>query len=484
MNLIKRRAAAFVSTVLVIALLGCEAGNRAASPDKGGVDAYPENGLPKNGTVTLKIAVGETGIGKEFMQYAIETFERRFPNVRFEALYSPAVNAILSAKIAADDDGDMYDLFMGTPLGGLTDLAKEGKLENQDDLWKRKAYDSDKTLSELSWQGIYEGSPREFGRSYVLPFSATATGLFFDKTLFAEHGWNQNPRTWKEFLALCESIQAEGISPITFPGKSIGYLSYAFSGVWKQFELAEHRGRLPLFENTYRQYQLPYYLAEESVEMWGRIAELGRAGYFQQGLAGMSYVQAQDQVVQGKAAMVPSGIWIENEMKALAPKRLEWGFMLAPYGDAPGDSQWTRLTAGNGLYIWANRPELNKRWAKEFGVWMWNLDVQQVLVEKSGTLSIRTDFMNDPERMAGVQQAAEAFLTYAKENQVRFENGYRFVTRSSPFLTEASKLLIDQIPKIVSGEQEPLPVLREAEEMVRHTLADGARNDGRTEDDE
>lgn len=459
---------------MLLALPGCEPGLPGDAPQaNAGEDVYPENGLPKNESVTLKIAVGETGVGKEFMQYAIDAFGKKFPNVRFEALYSPAVNAILSAKIAADDDEAMYDLFMGAPLGGLTELAKEGKLENQDDLWSRKAYDSDKTLMELSWQGLYEGSPREFGRSYLLPFSATATGLFFDKTLFAKHGWNQNPRTWQEFLDLCSRIQAAGISPITFPGKSPGYLSYAFSGAWKQFELADHRGELYRFESVYRQYGLPLYLAAESVEMWSRIAELGRRGYFQQGLADMSYAQSQDQVLQGKAALVPSGIWIENEMKALAPKQLEWGFMLVPYGQKPDDAKWTRLTAGNGLYVWANRPELNKKWAKEFSVWMWNLDVQQVLVEKSGSLSIRTDFMNDPARMASVQQAPKAFLTYAREHRVRFENGYRRVTVSSPYLSQASKLMIDHIPGIVSGGQEPLPVLREAEALARRTLAEG-----------
>jgi N-acetylglucosamine transport system substrate-binding protein len=45
-------------------------------------EVYEENGLPKNEKVTLKIAVFEGGMGREWCDYAMDTFEAKFPNVR------------------------------------------------------------------------------------------------------------------------------------------------------------------------------------------------------------------------------------------------------------------------------------------------------------------------------------------------------------------------------------------------------------------
>lgn len=38
-------------------------------------------------------------------------------------------------------------------------------------------------------------------------------GILYNKTLFEENGW-EVPSTWDEFLALCDAIQAEGITPL------------------------------------------------------------------------------------------------------------------------------------------------------------------------------------------------------------------------------------------------------------------------------
>ena len=51
--------------------------------------------------------------------------------------------------------------------------------------------------------------------TYILPYVANAAGMFYNRDMFAEHGW-QIPETWDELMALCEEIQAEGILPFYF----------------------------------------------------------------------------------------------------------------------------------------------------------------------------------------------------------------------------------------------------------------------------
>lgn len=51
--------------------------------------------------------------------------------------------------------------------------------------------------------------------TYAVPYVANAAGVLYNKDLFSQHGWTI-PRTWDEFTALCEEIQASGTLPMYF----------------------------------------------------------------------------------------------------------------------------------------------------------------------------------------------------------------------------------------------------------------------------
>lgn len=51
--------------------------------------------------------------------------------------------------------------------------------------------------------------------TYAVPYMANAAGVLYNKDIFDEHGWTI-PKTWDEFKALCEDIQAAGIQPLYF----------------------------------------------------------------------------------------------------------------------------------------------------------------------------------------------------------------------------------------------------------------------------
>ncbi len=120
-------------------------------------EVYEENGLPKNEKVTLKIAVFEGGMGREWCDYAMDTFETKFPNVKFEPVYSPKIGTIIQTKIAANDDADMFDLFLERGGVSILELILNKKLVPQESLWEHKLYDTpDKTLKDIALEGIYE----------------------------------------------------------------------------------------------------------------------------------------------------------------------------------------------------------------------------------------------------------------------------------------------------------------------------------------
>lgn len=434
-------------------------------------NVYPENGLPKDEKVTLKFAYWENGSGREWIDYAMDTFTKKFPNVEFETTYSPSIDTIIGTKISAGNDKDMFDIFSFNVPGGGAPLVEAGKIEPQDDLWDRKAYDNpDKTLRELQ-SGIYEGTGKIEGKVYALPYVQSVTGLFYNKNLFEEHGWNQNPKTWEEFVALIEEIKKQNIIPITYPGKFPGYLNFGF-GVAQQFEVAEYTGNFDKYEDDYRNYRTPFYTSNESKTVYGHIYELGQKGAFPKGVAALSHTQSQMQLLQGQAAIGLTGEWVQNEMKDSIPDGFEWGFMLAPMGDSPDNAKYYQIYPSGGHFIWSAKPELNKQWAKEFIVWMWNLDVQQILAEKAGSLPVRVDFMNDQVLVDKLLNAPKAVLNYLKNNPTKGQSEARYVSRTGQYIDKLN-IMGESLNDFAEGTKDPLPVLEAAEGFLNSAIAEG-----------
>ncbi|GIP37576.1 hypothetical protein J31TS4_08560 [Paenibacillus sp. J31TS4] len=452
---------------------GTDSDPPAPAGAEGSANVYPENGLPKDQKVTLTFAFWENGYGREWIDFAIEQFTKKYPNVKFDVTYSPKINSIISTRIAANNDADMFDIVSPSFSGGDTErvtLINSGKFESLEDLWDREVPDTPgKKLKDLVLDGLYTTHKRFDGQTYNLPMGGYTSGLFFDKTFFEKNGWNQNPQTWDEFQKLMEDIKSKGIVPITFPGIYPTYINYAFST--KPFELAEINGTLDKFMADYRSYTMPQYLAPESVESWNRLYELGKKGYFPEGVAALTHTQSQMQMLQHKAAMVSTGDWVQNEMKDSIPDGFKWGFMVIPFGTKPEQTKWIlNGTSSGSMMIWKNRPELNKKWAKEFNLWLFTNDVQTFIAEHAGIFPIRKDFADDPARLAKVQEAPKAVMDYAKANKTRYESTIRDVTLTHPSLAQATKTLNEAITAIATGKKDPKPILEQVEKLTKEAV--------------
>lgn len=251
----------FLAILLPLALIiGCSNGgdggaaNPSGSPAAEG-EVYPENGLPKDEKVTLKYAHWENGYGRAWIDRAIESFTEKYPNVKIDVQASPKINTILSTMAAANNDKDMFDMM--SPYFSGTDyrtLAEQGKFEPLDDLFDRELLDTPgKTVKDILIEGAYENREVINGKSYQLPMGIYTTGLFYNKNLFEEKGWNTQPKTWDEFVELLEIIKQDGMTPLTFPGIYPNYIDMAF-GKSKAFELADSKGKAEQYEKDFREY--------------------------------------------------------------------------------------------------------------------------------------------------------------------------------------------------------------------------------------
>ncbi len=480
----KKAGVLLVSIIMMISILAACSGSSEKPPvssepspessSSGNAEAevYPENGLSKTEKVKLKMGYWESGSGRDWMDLAVKNFTEKYPNVEFDITSSPTLETILEPKIAAGDDDDMFDLFIPRFSGANQHerLISAQKLEPLDDLWERDLPgESGKSLRSVISDDAYDSSV-SLGYTATLPVAGYTAGLFFDQQLFDEKGWNKNPETWDEFVALLDQIKSDGVIPITFPGVYAGYLTdYVFNIM--QFNLAKANGTFDTYIQNFRSFTGPQLTTEENKEAWNRLYEFGKKGYFPEGVAALNHTQAQMQVLQHKAALVATGDWVGNEMKEATPKDFTWGFMAVPATN--DDNQTIFVNSGVsdiGFMIWKNKPELNKKWAKEFVLSLYDFEVQTAVASQAGAYPARLDFGDDNARTAQLQPTQAAVMEYATKHNVEYISYRREFGLISPENGSADKLLSELITAAATGKKDPAPVLEEAEQLKQAAI--------------
>jgi len=265
---------------------------------------------------TLEIMYFHGGFGVEFIEDSARSFEALHPDVRVKIWASPRIAEKIRLRLLSGDPPDIafpgwgLDVDRVIEAGLLYDLQPD-----LDGKWEKDFY-----------PGILDMF-RFDGRTYGIPFFYSTSVFWYNKDLFAKHGWKP-PATWDEFVSLCEAIKKEGVAPIALQGRYIGYLGSIF------LSLLDKIGE-PGFVEAANRLEPGYWSRPAVKEGARRIQELFSRGYFQQGCLGMSHTEAQMEFLQGRAAMVWCGTWFSSEMHDVIPKDFHYscfGTPLVPGG--------------------------------------------------------------------------------------------------------------------------------------------------------
>ena len=128
----------------------------------------------------------------------IEVVNSRADDYEFEIRFDPNYDQNVRTQLLA---GAGPDLVLTAGPSYVQELAKEGYL-----------YSLDEFAAQYGWNDILFPMMLDLGsvdgHLYALPKTYESMVIFYNKTLFDEHGWTI-PETWEEFDALCQESNDE-----------------------------------------------------------------------------------------------------------------------------------------------------------------------------------------------------------------------------------------------------------------------------------
>lgn len=210
-------------------------------------------------------------------------------------------------------------------------FAAGGTPAEGEKLWKAgKLVDFDKALTELGVHDMIEpGAISTIKKLYgggfsFLPFQYNIEGIFYNKKMFADRGIAE-PKTWDELMQASATFKSQGILPFTASGEQGWPITRLLSGyIYRSLgpdalqKVADGQAKL-----TDAQY----------VAAAQKIADLGRQGYLNDKIASLDYDGAQNEFLNGRAAMFYMGTWALTAVNDPAQNKIGMdnvGFMPFP----------------------------------------------------------------------------------------------------------------------------------------------------------
>ncbi len=316
------------------------------------------------------IAFDESGYGRAFLEQWCEDFKKLYPNedYTFYLEGEKGMTAEIYTRLATDNEVPDVVFSLDT---NWQEWAVRGYLQPIEDVYMKEAYDGVSILASMN-EGL-----REFGkvneRYYAVPWTDGANGFVYNYNMFQENGWSV-PTTVAELQELCNTINSlpcnqdedkeNNIAPFAWSGTSSAYWDFVVENWWAQYEGAE------VFESFFDYEDPSVYLQEGRVvalEVFRDLIVKEDDAFPKNsisGALGASYMIAQTAFINGKAAMIPNGPWMEKEMEQVLPDGFEMRMMQTPYlEDAKTDENGEYIpinasSAGDFICVPKNAPNL------------------------------------------------------------------------------------------------------------------------------
>lgn len=254
----------------------------------------------------IVVASNRTDIEDTLIAYA-ESFMSEHPGTTVEFEVIKEYEDVIATRIAGGEAPDLF--YVVDPIN--QDTYSEYFLPI-DDL----AFTADDIL-------FYENGRGTDGNLYVLPLSVSYCGMIYNKQAFKNAGIDQVPMTVDEFYAVCDKLQAAGITPVGTAFKDIWPI-YAWCG-WGEVNLTagDKRG-----ENKYCEQDEIY--DDVMLASMDIVRNLYKKGQLEEDIMSANWDQFKLDLAQGKVAMHYSETWLPAQFVELGANQEDIGMFPFP----------------------------------------------------------------------------------------------------------------------------------------------------------
>ena len=270
----------------------------------------------------LEVWIFDGGFGQAYAKDIHQPlFKTKYPEVEIKHNSTKEITKVLQPRFAGGNPPEVIDN-SGANAMDFGALAQDGQLADLGPLLDAPSWDDPSTKV----RDILDPAVVEIGtydrKFSVLGYVNYIHGIWYSQKVFRDNGW-EVPKTWDEFLKLCEAIKKSGkMAPFTYAGKHPQYLYEPLLTMAAKIGGNEVLVNIDNLEDG-------AWSSEPMRTAASAWAEIG-AKYLLEGTAGLDHVQTQTAQNKYQVAMLPSGSWLENEQKTTTPGDFEYGMFAIP----------------------------------------------------------------------------------------------------------------------------------------------------------
>ncbi len=383
----------------------------------------------------LRLSWFEGGYGREYLDVAVALFQEKYPNVEIEMEVSPKNHEQLRVQFIAGNPPDVF--FPNEAFLDIFALIQDDQLRPLNDLLESDAPGVSGKFKDIFLPGVLD-TGKNGDYYYLAPVFSPFHGLWYSDTLFAEHGW-EIPETFDELFAVSEEIKSSG-----------EMAAFTYQGLYPQYPLRVFL--LPLIGAHGGKDAL---LALNSLEpgAWKSDAVLQAArdfrDYYQQyaleGTLALNHTQAQMEFINQRAAFIPCGTWLDNEMSGNWPDDFELNYLLPPVKQSKDGETFVVM---NYSFFAIPADAANPEMAEEFLKLMYSPEVRKSIAESAGsTMPIKNNTL-------GLEEYLSPVLIQANE-QLNQPGVQTYFASWRIWYKPLFKKVMDSMTEMVSGRITP-----------------------------
>lgn len=270
----------------------------------------PKKEQSKSGKKEVEIWLWNSGYGTKHVEKMKEAFMKKYPE--YDIKIDASIESYPSTLGLADVD--THDLYIGImnmdieylePLDDILEYTVEGESVKIGDKFTKDYLDA-----EVFSDGHYYN---------LTPGIGGGTGFIYNKKLFEQAGITQLPRTSDELAVVSDTLYESGIVPMCY-FEGTGYWAYIGEAWFLQYDGWDY-----YLDNFYKctdangnSPSIEVFKAKDGrYQTLKALEKIVTPEYTLTGSNSTDYITMQTQFLNGQAAMMVNGQWLENEMASV-----------------------------------------------------------------------------------------------------------------------------------------------------------------------